>query len=422
MTNTATPQTAPPPLDRDEWLIVIVSSLGHFFSHLYMLLFPALVLPLQRDLGLPMEEIIPLAFLGSLLFGVGALPVGYLTDRVGARPMLVTCLVGSGGAACLVGLSSGPWGLWLGLGLMGLCASIYHPAGLSLISKSVRARGRAMGLNGIAGNAGHAVAPFAAGLMAYLAGWRGAYLVLGGIGMLAGFVSAWLPIKETVVESREHRLDSSKGRRALYFGLLCVAMALAGLSYWTTSLIFPATFEQRIPAMEGWLSFLGIDTSSGMTVGAGALVSLIYVVGIWGQLAGGRAADRHDLRLSYMVFHLASIPFLLLLSGMNSLWLVGLGSGYMFFSLGMQPIENSLVAKLSPPGWRSTAYGLKFAMTFGVGSAAAYVVPWVKVHYGLPAAFLAAALCVTGLLAAAGLLYGLSRRAVPRMANLMANR
>ena len=51
---------------------------------------------------------------------------------------------------------------------------------------------------------------------------------------------------------------------------------------------------------------------------------------------------------------------------------------YVFFALGIQPIENSLIAKFTPLRWRSTGYGLASVLIFGVGSLSIYLVGWVK--------------------------------------------
>jgi hypothetical protein len=51
---------------------------------------------------------------------------------------------------------------------------------------------------------------------------------------------------------------------------------------------------------------------------------------------------------------------------------------YVFFALGIQPIENSLIAKFTPQRWRSTGYGLASVLIFGVGSLSIYLVGWVK--------------------------------------------
>jgi len=61
---------------------------------------------------------------------------------------------------------------------------------------------------------------------------------------------------------------------------------------------------------------------------------------------------------------------------------------YMFFSLGMQPIENSLVARYTPGKWRSTGYGIKFILVFGIGSLAVYCVGWIKETWSLGAVYL----------------------------------
>ena len=66
--------------------------------------------------------------------------------------------------------------------------------------------------------------------------------------------------------------------------------------------------------------------------------------------------------------------------------------GYMLFLLGMQPIENTLVAKLTPDKVRHSAYGTKFILTFGVGAFAVYLVGWVKEAWSLPTVFVAMAI------------------------------
>jgi hypothetical protein len=49
----------------------------------------------------------------------------------------------------------------------------------------------------------------------------------------------------------------------------------------------------------------------------------------------------------------------------------------------MQPVENSLVAMLTPAQWRSVSYGIKFTLVFGAGSLAVYFVSFAEGNYGL---------------------------------------
>jgi len=71
----------------------------------------------------------------------------------------------------------------------------------------------------------------------------------------------------------------------------------------------------------------------------------------------------------------------------SGLPLVALAASYLFFTLGTQPIENSIVAKYTPEKWRSTAFGIKFILLFGVGSSAVFIVGWIKKAYSLGAVY-----------------------------------
>jgi hypothetical protein len=63
-------------------------------------------------------------------------------------------------------------------------------------------------------------------------------------------------------------------------------------------------------------------------------------------------------------------------------------AAYVFFALGIQPIENSLIAKFTPRKWRSTGYGISSVLIFGVGALAVYLVGWVKDQWYLGAIYL----------------------------------
>jgi hypothetical protein len=49
----------------------------------------------------------------------------------------------------------------------------------------------------------------------------------------------------------------------------------------------------------------------------------------------------------------------------------------------MQPVENSLVAMLTPAQWRSVSYGVKFTLVFGAGSLAVHFVSFAEANHGL---------------------------------------
>ncbi|MCH8884794.1 MAG: MFS transporter, partial [SAR324 cluster bacterium] len=164
------------------------SNLGHYVTHLLMLLYPMIVLELGDVFGLSYGSLLQLALPGAILFGVGALPAGWLGDRWSTRGMMALFFIGIGLSAIVTGLASSPLEIAVGLGLVGLFASIYHPVGVAWLVGVARRRGRALGINGVFGNLGVASAAMVAGGLSTLVHWRAAFIVPGAFSVVAGLV------------------------------------------------------------------------------------------------------------------------------------------------------------------------------------------------------------------------------------------
>ncbi|HYR96504.1 MAG TPA: MFS transporter [Candidatus Binatus sp.] len=355
----------------NERRVLALTGVAHFSAHFFELMFPTLAVALARQTGVPLAQVLGWSFAGYLLFGLGALPAGLLTDRIGGRRMLTIGLAGMGGAALTAGFVSPGPSLVVLLAVIGLCASIYHPAGMSLISHAVRSRGRALGLNGIFGNVGIALTPIVTASLASRLGWQRTYVVVGAAACALAVVFAAVSIEERPLPGTDAAQDVGGSPVGFsLFALLCVAAALGGISYRANTVAQPAYFAERVTLL-----------------GYGATTSVVYLTGIAGQYLGGVLADRHDLRWLYLGFHALSIPALWLVSQTTELALVASSTLFLFFSLGMQPVENSLFARFTPPRWRATGYGIKFVMTFGVGSIGVRLVQWAEAGGDLSAVF-----------------------------------
>jgi len=357
--------------------ILGTTSAAHFLTHLYELTFPALALTMHDDLGWSLGDVLRLSFLMYLLFGLGALPFGLLADRWRAKGVLVIAMLGSGVGCLLVSRAQSEAGIIGALAIVGVCISGYHPAGMSLLSRFDGRRGRALGLNGVFGNLGSAMAPLVAGVLGFEFGWRTAYVFLGALGLVAGLVTLCIPLADGARTTQETASQpEARGRTGNLIGafaVLCVAMMIAGLAYRGVALVLPATFEAQTTFLRDILQRIQVDRLEGISNLAATLIaSGVYAVGMIGQVVGGHIADRHDLRKAYLIFHAASFPFVLAMGFCSEWALVLVAGAYVFFALGMQPIENSLVASLTPERWRSTSYGVKFVLNFGVGSLAVY--------------------------------------------------
>src|SRR5512135_2903898 len=322
--------------------VLLLTGVGRFATHFFELMFPTLAVALARQAHIPLDQVLGWSFLGYLAFGLGALPMGLAGDRVGVRLPLLVSLFGLGVAALAASEVTSPRALTICLAVMGALASIYHPLGMSLIARTVDPR-RARGVSGIFGNAAIALTPVITAALCARVGWQDAYRMVGYAMCALAVGCAFLPVHEPpprVVDAGEPAAPIAW--RPLI--VLLVAAALAGISYRGNTLVLPAYFAERVS--EVWF---------------GAAVSAAYLLGLGGQYVGGVLADRRDPRRIYLLFHACSLPPLLLMTLLGGLPLVVSAAGFVFFSLGMQPIEHSLVARYAPPHRRAAIYGLKFA-------------------------------------------------------------
>lgn len=359
--------------------VLITTCLGHFLSHFNMLVFPAVILPLTLRLGLPLDQVVGLSFWMYLLFGLTALPWGMVADRIGAKMLMGLYYGGAGFCALAAAVwMDAPVMLSFFLAGIGLFSGIYHPVGLGMISKLVRRVSMGMGINGMFGNLGLAMGPLMAGVVTWLWGPRATYGVLGVFNLFGLLVMAVLSFP---VESH-HETPLQRDNHTKGFGILLVAMMLAGIAYRGATVILPAYFELRNQALYEWLTQL---LSAGLSANlvATVITSAIFFVGMLGQYFGGRIADRRSLPHSYFVFHFITLTPAFLMAWATDLPLVLLAFIYFFFLLGMQPIENTLVSKLTPSHWRHAAYGMKFVLTFGMGSLAVKGVEAVQKSAGI---------------------------------------
>ena len=375
--------------------ILKVTCYGHFMSHFNMLVFPAVLLPLTVQMGMDMGKVLALSFWMYLLFGVTALPWGLLADRFGSRPLLLLFHLGTGLCGFLAALNvSNPYVFSLCLAGIGLFSGVYHPVGLGWIAKEFENTSQGMAYNGMFGNLGLATAPILAGSVNYFWGVEAVYMVLGAVNV-SGLILLYL-VRNGHSGHHVHTSKSPAKRSLAPFLVLLVAMMLGGVVYRATTVTLPAYFElQNRGLYQSFLASLGSMGSA--NVFATLITSVIYLVGMAGQYYGGRVGQSFDLGKGYLIFHLITIPAVLFMALTSNMPLVIFAMIHSFFLLGMQPLENTLVARLSPPELHSSAYGLKFILTFGIGALSVNMVSIVKESFGFSAVYVALALVSTTL-------------------------
>ncbi len=376
--------------DSEERKILFFASATHFFTHFYMLAFPALVMPISRDLGLPVSEVLRISFWMYLLYGIPSMGWGWISDVWGHRWAMGCGMLIAGTGMAVGGLVGSPTLLSLSFAFVGAGCAAYHPSGVALVTQGVRIRGRALGISGIWGNAGMAAVPLVISLLNYLLGWQGSILILGVAGVLLGVLTLLSPF--SVKRGQDRMIVKEVDRRTAVrlFVVFMVVAVFGGLMFRGFTVLLPAFLEYRLGNLtEGIRHVLGsrfasvTRTQAFDTLTANLTATCVYLMGMVGQIIGGRVADRYSLKWSYLVFFLLALPFSIAMALIRSELLIPAAGLFALFTLGMQPIENSIVAYITPAKWRSFGYGIKTTLLFGTGAFAIWILGAVEKSYGL---------------------------------------
>jgi len=381
------------------------SSVAHSYSHLFMVLYPTVVLALEPVFAMAYGDLLLLAVAGNVLFGAMALPAGWLGDRWSAEGMMAIFFLGTGAAAILTGLASSPLGLGLGLASIGFFASIYHPVGIAWLVRNAVNRGRALGINGIFGNLGTAGAALVAGALTELVDWRAAFIVPGVVCVVTGVAFLALVrggrIAAAAVD-RKPEPPASRSDMVRAFWVLSLTMLITGVVYQVVQWSLPKLVEERV---------VGAGTGVGVT---GGVVSLVFLFAIGSQILGGWLADRFDLRKVYLLAFLVQAPLLLGLALASGAAVVPVAVALVFVNTGNTPGENALLARYAPARWRATAFGAKFVLALGVAAASTALVAAVHSWTGSFAPLLGGLALLASIAAVTAA--GLPRATAPRSA------
>jgi MFS family permease len=348
---------------------ILFSNVGHSFSHLFTVLYATAVLYLPKVFDIPYGELLGLSSLGLVLFGVAALPAGWLGDRWSQIGMMVIFFLGIGGGAIVVGLAEGRKDLFIGLTLIGLFASIYHPVGIAWVVAWAKKQGMTLGINGVFGNVGSAVAPVFVGLMIDYVTWRAAFIIPGavsiatGIGLFAVWRARWI---KDVTKDRTPACAPDPRSFVRVFIVLTITMACTGFVYSGLTNTMPKLIEVGLNAAMT-SSYTKIGVFVGVVSGVASLSSIL----------GGWMADRYSARAIYIVFWVLQIPLLFIIVSLSDYTLLIAILLVLSFMLTFSAAENMLVARYTPFRWRAVAYGAKFVLALGIGGFTVHLAGWL---------------------------------------------
>ncbi len=364
-------------MNSNEKIILAITGFSHLLVHAVMLVLPAILIVLQQQFNVGLATLGIIATASQFMFGFGALPTGLLEKKLGGRTLLLIYQIGVVLSIVIIILSKTLWTLTSGLMMLGLFSIMYHPAGLTIISRRIKAISKGMAFHGIMGSLGLALGPIIGATLAAISDWRLPYLVLGIIMLVLIFSTMiFIPSRKREPNTVDYIQPATTNRPALllYYGMI----VMVGLAFAGFTTFMPAHFA---------LETRDIFSSLSDIIRGGLFTTLVLLSGIIGQILGGFLGDKYSRPKILLVVILLNIPLLSLMGYTTGLPLVIFGILLGITHFIWQPVGNALIAQISHSKHRGLSYGIGFFLSFGVGSFAAGIGGLIAENYGVNLVF-----------------------------------
>jgi MFS family permease len=344
-------------VSRQGWRVVAASAVGLFFWSLPPYSFAVFLKPIAEDLHLSREAVSSMFSGGPLMAALSAAPVGYLLDRLGARPIVIPFLAIAGCAFALRALIEPPlWPFFFLFALSGAAGVGASPIGYARLVSTWfdRQRGLALGVAIAGGALGAIVHPSAAEALIRAIGWRSAHVVLGGLVLLVGLPVVVMfvkprPVRQSIrpgVDSALSGASFGEGVRSPVFWVLAVVLLCDSIANSSLSVHLSALLTDR-----------GLSASHGA-----AALSAMGAAALVGRISAGWLLDRYFApRVSFGLLVITAAGIFVLASArtfeaaMAGALLVGFGMG------GEYDVTPYLLTRYFGLRAFSTLYGLSYA-------------------------------------------------------------
>ncbi|MBU2858115.1 MFS transporter [Acidithiobacillus ferrooxidans] len=305
---------------------------------------PAVLLALHQNVAMAA------AIMSALLIGQSMQPLmGWLADRQGGRTMILLGVAGTNIGVALVGWISQLWALFPVLFLIGLSNAAFHPQAMSGARTLARLRhGTVISVFMVGGELGRGLWPLLASLVVMHWG-------MASLWILALAALATVPFIVWV-------LPKQAPRHAM-------APPIAWRRHWRPASLLVGYVSMRSLLLYSLITYLPIlwHDRGGTLVGGAALVSVLLVVGVLGNLGGGMVADHFGRKLA-LVGSSSLVLLLVILCLLCSSWWIWPVLGLLGIAIySAQPVTVLIGQDIFPEN-RGLGSGIALGVGNGLGA------------------------------------------------------
>jgi len=372
---------------RQVWLITLAHGVNEFYSVALPPILPLLI----QDFGITYGKAGALLTVFFTMYSIFQLPAGMLADRIGQTKLLAAGMMVLGVGLLIVATATDYYMLILGQVIAGIGGSTYHPAGMSLISdlEAGSTEGRAMGIHGLGGVVGMALAPALIGGLASVLDWRTALVGGASVGIVYALLFLLLFNLPSGAES-ETPVSADGGPDAESVRERIRELVAVPLTLWV-AVLFIASFLIALAtgAVRTFAPSYLYDVLSESTTLSNSVYFAMLVGAGGASIGGGHLADKLDrtrliigiLVLSTVV--LASTAFVPASTFVLVLW---------FFVLGLVlfaafPVVNSLTSAYSEAEFSGILFGIMLSASSLGGAVGPLVFGVAAERLGMVVAF-----------------------------------
>ena len=354
---------------------IVFINTAHTFTHYSLLILPTAVLAMAVPGGMFGDSYGPILALATamfVLYGLLALPQGWLAQRIGRKLLMTAFFLGTGLSLIASAFAQSPWMLAATLGAVGVFTAIYHPIGTTMLVEAAGDKpGRSIGVNGVFGNIGVALAPVVTAFLAAQFSWRAAFLVPG---VLCALVGLWW-LRTPIVGGPAHRgarpfpvIPRHLVRRAVL--VLMLIAAASGLVFNAFTLLLPKLMQERLADAPSLLPIVGM------------LAFLATLCGAVTQFSVGRLIDKHTLKSVFLPISLVLAPAMALLAVAQGWTVLPLAGAVAASIFGQVTVNETMAARYISPELRARIYSIRFFVGFLGAAASAPVVSFLHERTG----------------------------------------